>query len=408
MNVTFLDSYHAVYSLIAFLITFYPITIIGWLFSWKIIIRNISKSRCAAKDPKTEDKDHLGERRRAQAVGLAIIYLAITTLGLGTRAVIWQGSSDEATVYRSYVLETYMNQTLIRQKNYHLAENYTVQDLHQTDDTHRHPKDVAQGAVTSLKHGPVDTDLVQLTYTMNDATHQAVVKVPRNQYYALFTSVRNAPLPMSLVDNQLVVDTYYQPAPDLTINYQIGGEKSFWLDLAKVISILGVFVWYFICGGVIVVFLISVVIMPEDLTVKACLLACAFVISTFVVMPHVPSLSGPWTKDNQQASLLVTQNGQATYYQPDYDIGEVTLPGKLYMGKDAPGIMWGSKVTIVDIKHGEPGSNMVRLTYQTSTERNHVYVEMTDDQFYYLYRHLGLRITAVISNGDVIIRQRYR
>ena len=169
----------------------------------------------------------MGERRRAQAVGLAIIYLAITTLGLGTRAVIWQGSSDETTVYRSYVLETYVNQTLIRQKDYHLIENYTVQDLHQTDDTHRHPNDVAQGAVTSLKHGPVDTDLVQLTYTMNDATHQAVVKVPRNQYYALFTSVRNAPLPMSLVDNQLVVDTYYQPAPDLTINYQIGGENHF-------------------------------------------------------------------------------------------------------------------------------------------------------------------------------------
>ena len=144
--------------------------------------------------------------------------------------------------------------------------------------------------------------------------------------------------------------------------------------------------------------------MPEDLTVKACLLACAFVIGTFVVLPHVPSLSGPWVKDDQQSSLLVTQNDRVTYYQPDYDIGEVTRPGKLYTGKDVPEIMWGSKVTIVDMKHGEPGSNMVRLTYQTPTERNYAYVKMTDDQFQYLYRHLYLGVKVTISNGDVILQ----
>ena len=179
------------------------------------------------------------------------------------------------------------------------------------------------------------------------------------------------------------------------------------IDLIKLILMVGVIFWLGMIAVAACLLLVTVIVAPEDLTLKVCLITCAL-IGTVVVAPHVPSLSGPWAKDDRQASLLVTQNGRATYYQPDYDIGEVTRPGKLYMGKDAPGIMWGSKVTIVDLKHGEPGSNIVRLTYQTPTERNHVYVEMTDDQFYYLYRHLGLRLTAVISNGDVVIHQRYR
>ena len=409
MNVTFLESIPIFGHLIAAFIIFYPFAILFWLFSWGIIIRHIYKTYRNAERRKARVADSDLETTDPQAVGWALFCILILSLSIGTYRIVWQGTPDQVEVYSSVLLEKSAHQAIIRQNDYHLTENYKVQELHQTDDTHRHPSTGAQGTITSVKHGPLNDDLVQLTYTINDAPHQAVVKMSRSEYSALFVRVLNEPLSVSLADNKLIVDTYYQPTPtpEVNINYQIGGEKSILLDLIKIVLMLGVIFWLGMIAVVACSLLVTVIVAPEDLTLKVCLITCAL-IGTVVVAPHVPSLSGPWTKDNQQASLLVTQNGQATYYQPDYDIGEVTRPGKLYMGKDAPGIMWGSKVTIVDLKHGEPGSNIVRLTYQTPTERNHVYVEMTDDQFYYLYHHLGLRLTAVISNGGVVIHQRYR
>ena len=328
----------------------------------------------------------------------------ILSLSIGTYRIVWQGTPDQVEVYSSALLEKSAHQAIIRQNDYRLTENYKVQELHQTDDMYHHPDTGAQGTITSVKHGPLNDDLVQLTYTINDAPHQAVVKMSRSEYSALFVRVLNEPLPVSVIDNKLIVDTYYQPDPEVVINYQIGGEKSMLLDLIKIVLTLGVFFWRLICVAVVTGFLISVVIAPEDLTVKTLLLACVFVIVTVLVTPHAPSLIGPWSKDNRQASLLVEQDRRFTYYQPDYDIGEVKSPGMFYTAKDAPEIMWGSKVTIVDLKHGEPGSNMVRLTYQTPTERNYAYVKMTDDQFQYLYRHLYLGVKVTISNGDVILQ----
>lgn len=408
MNVTFLESIPIFGHLIAAFIIFYPFTILFWLFSWGVIIRHISKTYRNAKRRKDGVAGNDLETTDPQAVGWAVFCILILSLGIGTYKIVWQGTPDQVEVYSSVLFEKSNHQGIIRQNNYRLTENYKVQELHQTDDTHRHPSTGAQGVITSVKHGPLNDDLVQLTYTINDVSHQAVVKMSRNEYSALFTHVLNEPLPISVVDNKVIVDTYYQPAttPEGAINYQIGGEKSMLLDLIKIALALGILVCIGIGAAMALLILVSALAAPEDL-VKVCLLACAFFVGTFVVAPYVPLLSGPWVKDDRQASLLVEQNGRATYYQPDYDIGEVIRPGKLYMGKDAPEVMWGSKVTIVDMKHGEPGSDMVRLTYQTPTERNHIYVRMTDDQFYYLYRHLGLRLTAVISNGDVMIRQRY-
>lgn len=328
----------------------------------------------------------------------------VFSLGIGTYKIVWQGTPDQVEVYSSVLLEKSTHQVIIRQNDYHLTENYKVQELHQTDDTHRHPSTGAQGVITSVKHGPLNDDLVQLTYTINNEPHQAVVKMSRDEYSALFTHVVNEPLPVSVIDDKVIVDTYYQPVPDATINYRIGGEKSFLIDIAKIVLTLGVFFWYLICVAVVTGFLISVVIVPENLTVKTLLLACVFVIVTVLVAPHAPSLVGPWSKDNRQASLLVEQDRRFTYYQPDYDIGEVKRPGMFYTAKDAPGIMWGSKVKIIDLKHGDPHSNIVRLTYETSTEKNYAYVKMTDDQFQYLYRHLYLGVKVTISNGDVILQ----
>ena len=405
MNVTFLESLPIFGDLIAAFISFYPFTILFWLFSWGVIIRHISKTYRNAKRRKAGVAGNDLETTDPQAVGWAVFCILMLSLGIGTYKIVWQGTPDQADVYHSVLFEKIGHEVFIRQHNYQLVDTYKVQELHQTDDTHRHPSTGAQGVITSVKHGPLNDDLVQLTYTINDVSHQAVVKMSRNEYSALFTHVLNEPLPISVVDNKVIVDTYYQPAPtpEVVINYQIGGEKSMLMDLIKVVLILGILVWIGIGTAMVCYILVSAIGAPKDL-IKVCLLTCAFFISTFVIAPHVPLVSGPWTKDDRQASLLVKQNGQVTYYQPDYNIGEVTQPGKLYMGKDAPEVMWGSKVTIVDMKHGEPGSDMVRLTYQTSTERNHIYVHMTDDQFYYLYRHLGLRLTAVISNGDVVIQ----
>ena len=405
MNVTFLESIPIFGHLIVAFIIFYPFAILFWLFSWGIIIRHIYKTYRNAKRRKAGVADNDPETTDPQAVGWALFSILILSLSIGTYRIVWQGTPDQVEVYSSVLLEKSTHQVIIRQNNYHLAENYKVQELHQTDDTHRHPNNEAQGAITSVKHGPLNDDLVQLTYTINDVSHQAVVKMSRDEYSALFTHVVNEPLPVSVIDDKVIADTYYQPTPtpEVNINYQIGGEKSILLDLIKIVLMLGVIFWLGMIAVMACSLLVTVIVAPEDLTLKVCLITCAL-IGTVVVAPHVPSLSGPWVEDDRQASLLVTQNGHVTYYQPDYDIGEVTRPGKLYMGKDAPEIMWGSKVTIVDLKHGEPGSNIVRLTYQTPTERNHVYVTMTDDQFYYLYRHLGLRVTAVLSNGDVILQ----
>ena len=407
MNTVFLDPSSLFGSLIAFLITYWYVTISGLLLSLAVIITMFVKIWRHSDSTHIEREDEGDEITYLLVALFAGFLLSILSIGLGTHEVAWQGTPDQVDVYHSVPFEKIMRGVFIRQHNYQLVDTYKVQELHQTDDTHHHPSTGAQGVITSAKHGPLNDDLVQLTYTINDVSHQAVVKMSRNEYSALFTHVLNEPLPISVVDNKVIVDTYYQPAttPEGAINYQIGGEKSMLLDLIKIALVLGILVWIGIGAAMVLLILVSALAVPEDL-IKVCLMTCAFFIGTFVIAPHVPLVSGPWVKDDRQASLLVEQNGQVTYYQPDYDIGEVTQPGKLYMGKDAPEIMWGSKVTIVDIKHGEPGSGMVRLTYQTPTERNHIYVKMTDDQFYYLYRHLGLRLTAVISNGDVMIRQR--
>lgn len=405
MNVTFLESIPIFGHLIAAFIIFFPFTILFWLFSWGIIIRHIYKTYCNTKRRKDGAPDSDLETTDPQAVGWALFCILILSLSIGTYRIVWQGTPDQVEVYSSVLLAKSAHQTIIRQNDYRLTENYKVQELHQTDDMYHHPDTGAQGVITSVKHGPLNDDLVQLTYTINDISHHAVVKMSRNEYSALFTHVLNEPLPVSVIDNKVIVDTYYQPAttPEVVINYQIGGEKSMLMDLIKLILMLGVIFWLGMIAVAAGALLVTVIVAPEDLTLKVCLITCAL-IGTVVVAPHVPSLSGPWANDDRQASLLVTQNGHVTYYQPDYDIGEVTRSGKLYMGKDAPGVMWGSKVAIVDMKHGEPGSDMVRLTYQTPTERNYIYVEMTDDQFYYLYRHLYLGVKVTISNGDVILQ----
>lgn len=407
MNTIFFNPSSLVGSLIAFLITHWYVTISGLLLSLVVIITMFVKIWRHPMQVESEQADECDEIAYLLVILFAGFFFSILSIGLGTHEVAWQGTPDQVDVYHSVLLEKTAHQVIIRQNNYHLTETYKVQNLYQTDDTHRHPNNEAQGVVTSIKHGPLNDDLVQLTYTINDNSHQAVVKVPRDQYYTLFDRVLNGPLPISVVDGKVIVDAYYQPTPtpEVVINYQIGGEKSMLLDLIKLILMVGVIFWLGMIAVVACTLLVTVSVAPKELPLKVGLLTCAL-IGTFVVAPYVPSLSGPWIKDDRQASLLVTQNGHVTYYQPDYDIGEVTQPGKLYMDKDAPEVMWGSKVTIVDLKHGEPGSNIVRLTYQIPTERNYIYVKMTDDQFYYLYRHLGLRITAVISNGDVIIRQR--
>lgn len=406
MNVTFLESIPIFGHLIAAFISFYPFTILFWLVSWGIIIRHIYKTYRNAKRRKAGAPDSDLETTDPQAVGWALFCILILSLSIGTYRIVWQGTSNQVEVYSSVLLENSVHQVIIRQNDYHLTENYKVQELRQTDDTYHHPDTGAQGTITSVKHGPLNDDLVQLTYTINDAPHQAVVKMSRSEYSALFVRVLNEPLPVSLADNKLIVDAYYQPTPtpEVNINYQIGGEKSILLDLIKLILMLGVIFWYLICVAVVTGFLISIVIVPEDLTVKTLLLACVFVIVTVLVAPHAPSLIGPWSKDNRQASLLVEQDRRFTYYQPDYDIGEVKSPGMFYTAKDAPEIMWGSKVKIIDLKHGDPHSNIVRLTYETSTERNYAYVKMTDDQFQYLYRHLYLGVKVTISNGDVILQ----
>ncbi|RKW18348.1 MAG: hypothetical protein D8B54_02230 [Catonella sp.] len=404
MNITFLESIPIFGHLITILITFYPFTIFMWLFSWRVIVRYLFKAYRNTKRRKAGIADGDLETTNPQ-VGWAMLCVFVFSLGIGTYKIVWQGTPDQVEVYSSFLLEKSTHQVIIHQNNYHLPENYTVQELHQTDDMYHHPDTGAQGAITSVKHGPLNDDLVQLTYTINDTSHQAVVKMSRNEYSALFTHVLNEPLPISVVDNKVIVDTYYQTAttPEVAINYQIGGEKSMLMDLIKIVLALGILIWIGMIAATACLILVSALTAPEDL-IKICLLTCAFFIGTFVVAPHVPLLSGPWVKDDRQASLLVTQNGHVTYYQPDYDIGEVTRPGRLYLGKDTPEVMWGSKVTIVDMKHGEPGSNMVRLTYQTPTERNHIYVKMTDDQFQYLYRRLYLGVKATISNGDVILQ----
>lgn len=405
MNTIFFNPSSLVGSLIAFLITNWYVTISGLLLSLTVIITMFVKIWRHSIRVESEREDEGDEIAYLLVALFAGFFFSILFVGLGTHEVAWQGTPDQVDVYHSVPFEKIMRGVFIRQHDYQLADTYKVQELHQTDDTHRHPSTGAQGVITSVKHGPLNDDLVQLTYTINDVLHQAVVKMSRNEYSALFTHVLNEPLPISVVDNKVIVDTYYQPAPtpEVVINYQIGGEKSMLMDLIKIVLMLGILVWFGIGAAMVLLILVSAIGAPKDL-IKVCLLTCAFFIGTFVVAPYVPLVSGPWAKDDRQASLLVKQNGQVTYYQPDYNIGEVTQPGKLYMGKDAPEVMWGSKVTIVDIKHGEPGSDMVRLTYQTPIERNHIYVKMTDAQFRYLYCHLGLRLTAVISNGDVVIQ----
>lgn len=124
------------------------------------------------------------------------------------------------------VLDRVADRYIYHQPDY-IIDTSTTYQLYEADDTHHHPTKEGwadtptgqikgqisdpQGQMTQVKHGKPDTDLVEITYTIGDVEHKATVHVPDDKCVKLWQTVKNKPLPLSVLDNgDFVVDHYSQ------------------------------------------------------------------------------------------------------------------------------------------------------------------------------------------------------
>lgn len=123
--------------------------------------------------------------------------------------------------------DAFFNQYTYYQSDYQIDTSPTHQ-LYEVDDTHHHPTKEGwadtptgqikgqiadpQGQLTQVKHGEPGSDLVELTYTIGDVEHKATVHLSDDQFFYLWRTIMDKPLPLSVLDNgDFVVDNYHQP-----------------------------------------------------------------------------------------------------------------------------------------------------------------------------------------------------
>ena len=133
--------------------------------------------------------------------------------------------------HNSYMMKNLVDQ-IVNQYVYHQPDyqidSATTYQLHEVGDTYHHPTKEGwadtptgqikgqianpQGQLTQVKHGEQSTDLVELTYTIGSTEHKATVHLSDDQFFYLWRTIMDKPLPLSVLDNgEFVVDNYHQP-----------------------------------------------------------------------------------------------------------------------------------------------------------------------------------------------------
>lgn len=124
-------------------------------------------------------------------------------------------------------LDRVADRYVYHQPDYQIDTSTTYQ-LHEVDDTYHHPTTEGwadtptgqikgqitnpQGQLTKVKHGEPGSDLVEITYTIDGTEHKATVHVSDDQFFHLWRTIADKPLPLSVLDNgDFVVDNYHQP-----------------------------------------------------------------------------------------------------------------------------------------------------------------------------------------------------
>ena len=125
------------------------------------------------------------------------------------------------------LVDQIVNQYVYYQADYQIDTSPAYQ-LYEVGDTYHHPTKEGwadtptgqikgqiadpQGQLTKVKHGEPGTDLVEMAYTIGDVEHKATVHVSDDQFFYLWRTIADKPLPLSVLDNgDFVVDNYHQP-----------------------------------------------------------------------------------------------------------------------------------------------------------------------------------------------------
>lgn len=163
------------------------------------------------------------------------------TFALLVAAVVLGASPMAREAHGTYLIsEPFMelaNQWAYYQPDYQI-DTSTIYQLHEADDAHpsairsgRYASSPAkegwadtptgqikgqiadpQGQLTQVKHGEPGSDLVELTYTIGDVEHKATVRLSDDQFFYLWHTIVDKPLPLSVLDSgDFVIDNYHQP-----------------------------------------------------------------------------------------------------------------------------------------------------------------------------------------------------
>lgn len=162
------------------------------------------------------------EALRTEKWAFAILVAATAVLGASPLSSEAHGARMINVPFMELV-----NQRAYHQPDYQIDTSPAYQ-LYEVGDTYHHPTKEGwadtptgqikgqiadpQGQLTKVKHGEPGTDLVEMTYTIGDVEHKATVHVSDDQFFYLWRTIADKPLPLSVLDNgDFVVDNYHQP-----------------------------------------------------------------------------------------------------------------------------------------------------------------------------------------------------
>lgn len=155
-------------------------------------------------------------------ISMILMFLALMIFALCPPARI----SHNSYMMRN-LADGFFNQYAYYQTDYQIDTSTTYQ-FHEVDDTYHHPTKEGwadtptgqikgqiadpQGQLTQVKHGEPGSDLVEITYTIDSVEYKATVRLSNDQFFYLWRTIVDKPLPLSVLDNgDFVVDNYHQP-----------------------------------------------------------------------------------------------------------------------------------------------------------------------------------------------------
>ena len=145
--------------------------------------------------------------------------------------------------------------------------------------------------------------------------------------------------------------------------------------------------------------------------------------SGFIILGLITIVPDGRTSANSQLStnMIDTLFNRYTYHQLDYQIDTASIHGLYEVDNthhhplqegwlntpegQVKGHIGVPQGQLTKVKHGEPGSDLVELTYTIGDVEHKATIRLSDDQFFYLWRTIvGKPLPlSVLDNGDFVV-----